>query len=178
MFKRCSLAVIGLCVFGVAGQAYAAEEEFSFRGAKFGMTKAELKKVLKVECPKPDYSDHCMERFPRIGNILAYSVSYNFENGKIQDIDADFRNENFELAREAVTLKYGPPTSYQVKAALEGGFSVPATQWIWERPTVEIVMQYPHFYHNNGSLRYLPPGSFKANAEAQKKQSQRNAQEF
>ncbi len=178
MFKRICLSTVAACLVGFASHAYASDEDFSLRGIRFGMTKSDLKKSFKVNCMTVGGSDWCTEQSPKIGSIEARSITYNFANGKIMDIDAIFYSERFDRAREAVTIKYGTPNSYQVKAVLEGGIAVPATQWIWESPNVEIIMQYPHYQHNAGSLRYLPPGSFKANMEAHKNQSQRDARDF
>ncbi|AUN31940.1 hypothetical protein C0V82_16035 [Niveispirillum cyanobacteriorum] len=77
-----------------------------------------------------------------------------------------------------MTIKYGEPAVYQLEELIEGGIKVTATQWVWVRPEVEIIMQFPSFTHNEGSLKYLPPGSLHARSERRREQAKRDAESF
>lgn len=129
-------------------------QQLEFKGVPFGTTREAFKAAL------PDFSCYgtCLSVKP--GEYRSYGGNWNseieagFTDGKLSWVQVGFRAESFENIVGALTGKYGPATSVEVRVfRTVGGIEVPNEERAWAFPDGGLISISRHLSTlNEGSM--------------------------
>lgn len=130
MVKQLTVALSTLIV---CGGLHA--QQLEFKGVSFGATREAFKAAL------PDFSCYGPCYSVKPGEYRSYGGNWNseieagFTDGKLSWVQVGFRADSYENIVGALSRKYGPSTSVEVRVfRTVGGIEVPNEERVWSFP--------------------------------------------